>query len=141
LICYEAIFSGQVVDPRARPAWLLNVTNDAWFGQSSGPYQHLTMARLRALEEGLPLVRSANTGISAVIDPWGRIEAELGLGQTGALDATLPEPLPGGTIFARFGRSVPVAAALIGAFVAVLLEVGRCATIRNFNKPQKAARS
>lgn len=141
LICYEAILSGQVVDPKARPAWLLNVTNDAWFGQSSGPYQHLTMARLRAIEEGLPLVRSANTGISAVIDPWGRIEAELGLGQTGVLDATLPEPLPGGTIFARFGRSAPIAAALIGAILALLLEVGRRGTIRNFNKPQKAVRT
>ncbi len=90
LICYEIIFPGAVVDEANRPAWLVNVTNDAWFGYSSGPFQHLASARLRAIEEGLPLVRSANTGISAVIDAYGHIRAQLGLEQTGIIDEELP---------------------------------------------------
>ena len=94
LICYEAIFPRAATASTARPGWLVNVTNDAWFGRSSGPYQHLAMARLRAIEEGLPLVRAANTGISAIIDSYGRIVAELPLGRTGALQAPLPAALP-----------------------------------------------
>lgn len=94
LICYEIIFPGLVVDEHNRPDWLINITNDAWFGDSTGPYQHLQQARLRATEEGLPVMRSANTGISAVIDPFGRILAKLGLGKTGVLDHALPRSLP-----------------------------------------------
>ncbi|MGH6945517.1 MAG: apolipoprotein N-acyltransferase [Geminicoccaceae bacterium] len=123
LICYEAIFPGRVVDPDDRPDWLLNVTNDAWFGRSSGPYQHFAMARVRAVEEGLPLVRSANTGISAVVDPWGRVRAELGLGETGVLDAALPRPLGHASVFAAF-RPWPMIL-LVGAAVAVLAAVER----------------
>ena len=75
-VCYEAIFPDHFVDPLKRPGWLINVTNDGWFGNSTGPYQHLAQARLRSIEQGLPMVRAANTGISAVIDPYGRIALE-----------------------------------------------------------------
>jgi apolipoprotein N-acyltransferase len=90
LICYEAIFPGAVVQGTERPGVLINVTNDGWFGNTTGPYQHFHQARVRAVEEGLPLVRVANNGISAVIDPYGRILAELGLNARGVIDTPLP---------------------------------------------------
>ncbi len=102
LICYEVIFSGQVVDGADRPGWILNITNDGWYGNSPGPYQHFAAARLRAVEEGLPLVRVANTGISGIIDPYGRVNASLELGQEGILDGNLPLPLEGIPFYARF---------------------------------------
>ena len=111
LICYEAIFPGNVTAQGARPGWLLNVTNDAWFGVSSGPYQHLASARLRALEEGLPLVRAANTGISVVVDPFGRTRARLDLQEKGVLDAPLPEAIAA-TPYAQYGDAVPALLAL-----------------------------
>ena len=95
LICYEAIFPGVVIDPEHRPKWLLNVTNDAWYGRSVGPYQHAEIARTRAVEEGLPLVRAANNGISEVVDAYGRyIRPRLGINEIGVLDAPLPDALP-----------------------------------------------
>lgn len=105
LICYEVIFPGEVVDRASRPAWLLNLTNDGWFGISSGPYQHFAAAQMRAVEEGLPLVRAAYTGISGVIDPYGRVVASLELNQEGVVDSPLPQPI-GETYFTRWHREI-----------------------------------
>src|SRR3954454_16602040 len=118
LICYEVIFPGDIVARDDRPGWIVNLTNDGWFGISTGPYQHLQQARLRAIEEGLPVVRAANTGVSAVIDPSGRIVARLGLGIEGVLDASLPSALPP-TIYARLG-DVPAAVIVAAALLLVI---------------------
>ncbi len=107
MICYEAIFpEWGSDDPKSndpRPEWFLNVTNDAWFGMSIGPYQHFNMARMRAAEVGIPLIRVANTGISGVIDPYGRVLSRLPLGQEGILDVKLPKPIEN-TINNRFNN-------------------------------------
>jgi apolipoprotein N-acyltransferase len=125
LVCYEVIFPGDsvphserpgwaydhigryvgwpfVAGSGVRPGWMVNLTNDGWFGLSPGPYQHFQQARIRAIEEGLPLVRAANTGISAIIDPLGRIIKRLPLGTAGTIDAGLPQPVPA-TLYARAG--------------------------------------
>jgi apolipoprotein N-acyltransferase len=125
LVCYEAIFPGEVVDPLRRPQWLLNVTNDAWFGSSAGPYQHFAIARVRAVEEGLPLVRAANTGISAVVDPYGRIRDQLGLGRQGVLDGPLPAGLDAPTPYARYGDWILLGAlAFLVALTGLIKQVG-----------------
>ena len=117
LICYEAIFPGQVIDDGDRPQWLLNITNDGWYGISTGPYQHFASARLRAVEEGLPVVRAANTGISGVVDPYGRVLAQTRLGETTVLDVDLPQPLQDLTPYARWGDA---ATAVLLAIVSLL---------------------
>jgi apolipoprotein N-acyltransferase len=126
LICYEAIFPADVAARDDRPGWIVNLTNDGWFGISTGPYQHLAQARLRAVEQGLPVVRAANTGISAVIDPLGRIVARLGLGVEGVLDSTLPAAIAP-TVYARFG-DVPVA--IIVAIALIFVVRRRVAKLR-----------
>jgi len=102
LVCYEALFPGDIVQGEARPGVLINVTNDGWFGNTTGPYQHFHQSRVRAVEEGVPLIRAANNGISAVIDPFGRALQTLGLNVRGAMDSPLPEALPP-PVYARAG--------------------------------------
>ncbi len=121
LICYEAIFPGRVVAPGPRPEWLLNITNDAWFGTSSGPYQHFASARIRAVEEGLPLVRVANNGISAVVDSYGRLRAWRGLNEIGTIDAALPKPARSLTLYARFGDLLALLLVVLTTFSALIL--------------------
>jgi apolipoprotein N-acyltransferase len=119
-ICYEIIFPGQAIDTNARPGFILNVTNDSWFGYSAGPFQHFAAARLRAVEEGLPVVRAAGGGISGVIDSRGRVTASLELEKVGILDAQLPNaaaPTP----YARWGDLM--LAGLLAIFAAFWLGV------------------
>jgi len=122
LICYEAIFPEAVVDPARRPGWLLNITNDAWYGFTSGPFQHLAIARMRAVEQGLALARAGNNGVSAMIDPLGRVVARLGLDDVGVLDVPLPLALPP-TLYARFGDRGYLALLLLGLATAALVSL------------------
>jgi apolipoprotein N-acyltransferase len=120
-VCYEIIFSGEVVDRDHRPDFIFNPSNDAWFGRW-GPPQHLAQARLRAAEEGLPVLRATPTGISAVIDADGRLLGSLPWQTAGRIDATLPPPRRP-TLFARIGNILPVAFGFL--LIAVAIAVGR----------------
>ena len=113
LICYEAVFPQHAQAPGDRPDVLMHLTNDAWFGAYAGPQQHLAQARMRAIEQGLPLVRAANTGISAIIDPRGGVVGSLGMGQHGFVDAPLPPALVE-TLYATTGDMPAVVVMLIG---------------------------
>jgi apolipoprotein N-acyltransferase len=107
LICYEIIFSGEIVRSDEGPGFLLNLTNDGWFGRTTGPYQHFHQARVRAVEEGLPLVRAANTGISAVVDPYARILGRAGLGQTETFETPLPVSIEK-PLYAQLRSTIPL---------------------------------
>lgn len=123
LICYEVVFPGEVVPDGARPGWLLNVTNDAWFGDTIGPRQHFQQAVIRAVEEGLPLVRAANTGIPAIVDPYGQVVARLDVGVAGIVDGELPQALPP-TLYARLGDTTT------GAIAVFLIAIAAVANFR-----------
>jgi len=112
------------VGPAARPGWIVNLTNDGWFGLSSGPYQHFATARLRAVEEGLPVVRVANTGISAVVDGYGRVVTRIGLGESGFADSDLPVALQP-TAYSRWGALASLALAGVSATIAAAIERAR----------------
>jgi apolipoprotein N-acyltransferase len=118
LICYEAIFPGAIIDMRDRPDWILNVSNDAWYGRSAGPYQHFAMARVRAVEEGLPVVRVANNGITGVVDATGRVLAHTSLDAVGYADIALPAA-GSATPYASLGDSLFLTALAALAALAV----------------------
>jgi len=120
MICYEAIFPSNVVDPDDRPEWLLNITNDGWFGRTAGPHQHFAIARARAVEEGLPLVRVAGTGISGITDAYGRVWSRLGIDERGIVDSPLPVGLPA-TTYSRTGD--------VGYFTIMIVLLALAATI------------
>ncbi|PLX38090.1 MAG: apolipoprotein N-acyltransferase [Hyphomicrobiales bacterium] len=125
LICYEIIFPSEVALGDGDPQWMLNVTNDAWYGNTPGPYQHLHQARVRAVEQGVPVVRAANTGISAIIDPLGRVKARLALEISGVIDSELPRAIPA-TPYKNYGN-LPLMVIILGLFLAAI-------TIRVNNK-------
>lgn len=128
LICYEAIFPAAATSSDERPGFILNVTNDAWFGDTPGPYQHFAQARMRAVEQGLPVVRAANTGISAVVDAYGRVLAIRPLMAAGRIDMRMPSAISP-TVFARYGQNA--LAIFLIVFVGLLLVTRYVGNARN----------
>ena len=125
LICYEVIFPEEIsLSDGQRPGVLLNVTNDAWFGMTPGPYQHYAQARLRAIEQGVPLIRSANNGISAIIDPYGREIALIQLGERGTADGDLPKALPP-TLYATLSQGPIPSLWLFIGLIGILFTLGQ----------------
>lgn len=118
LVCFEVVFSGQVIT-NPRPNWMLNLTNDAWFGASAGPWQHLMAVRLRAIEEGVPIAQVANTGLTAIFDAVGRKTAEIPPDKADILVAPLPSPVKK-TPFAIFGRSIPIFICLLAFLISLI---------------------
>ena len=132
MICYEIIFPGHVkTTTPQKPQWILNITNDAWYGRTSGPYQHLAITQARAIEEGIPVVRVANNGISAIIDPYGRLIQKLGLDVRGVLEGSLPRPLSVPTLYSQYGNTV---FGLLYGGVLFLLMLGSCMMGRRSSK-------
>lgn len=125
LICYEAIFPGAVVDEENRPQWLVNLTNDAWYGKTAGPHQHLELARTRAVEEGMPMIRATNTGISAGFDAFGRELGVLGLDKRGYLDIRLPVAKREAPAYSRYGNTVYFLLVMIAILIATGLSCSR----------------
>lgn len=130
LICYEVIFPDGLIDPARRPGWIVNVTNDGWFGKTNGPYQHLAQVQLRSIEQGLPVIRSANSGISAVVDAYGRVLQSLPLGERGVIDTGLPRAIDP-TIYSLWGDIILVVMAGIAIVLVVVLSFG----VRRRNHP------
>ncbi len=125
LICYEVMYSGDVADRAVPPELLVNITNDAWFGDSSGPHQHLAMARMRAVEEGVPLIRAANTGISAVIDAQGRVYEHIELNKADVIDIRIPvsSATTPRTFYATHGKITPIGIVMLLGLIIVVLHV------------------
>ncbi len=121
LICYEIIFPLGVARTDVRPEWLLNLTNDAWYGMTQGPHQHFALSRMRSVEEGLPLVRVANTGISGVVDAYGRVVAKAPLGVRAVVDSDLPKGLGQRTVYSMFGNALPLGLAIFMIFASQIL--------------------
>lgn len=123
LICYEMIFSGEVLSRTTKPQWIVVLTNDGWYGNSSGPYQHLVAAKMRAVEEGVSVVRSANNGISAVITPYGTIRKHLPLNARGFIDALVKPDEARTTLFGQYGNIIPILMSLIFYLCAALINI------------------
>lgn len=119
LICYEIIFPSQVALNHNRPEAIINLTNDAWYGQSQGPYEHFEMARLRAAEEGIPVVRVANTGISGIIDAYGRVTTKTKLSEENVLDGQLPKATKA-TPYGKWGNVIPLLLILLITIAALI---------------------